>query len=316
MVRVSHGPRASASAEPGSAPRSGPASAPSPASTRTLHVWNRALGLSAALDTRPVRRFAGWCAAGDHLAYVVPDPRRGADRPLWSFLLVPDPLARDAVVIADGAGDGGRAGKTVFSGLRVTFPHWSPSSSDDVLSLWCTFSPSHRSVVARFLGGGLRSGDPAAPRCADRHTLVDGRQPARRSTDRPLSPDQARLHPGMAAVRARGGRRTGGRRHIRRKTRAEDRCRVGEPAVLAARNRGIPVPMPAEARPASRGTRPSRPVSSRLSAFASLGPAASRGDEAQTTPGCRSISPGFANFCALMGSATSSSRTSTSLRSC
>ena len=31
-----------------------------------------------------------------------------------------------------------------------------------MLSLWCTFSPSHRSVLSRFLGGGLRSGDPAA----------------------------------------------------------------------------------------------------------------------------------------------------------
>jgi hypothetical protein len=77
-------------------------------------------------------------------------------------LLVPDPLARDAVVIEDGNGAGQGATEPVFSGLRVTFPHWSPSSRDEVLSLWCTFSPSHRSVLSRFLGGGLRSGDPAA----------------------------------------------------------------------------------------------------------------------------------------------------------
>ncbi len=158
------GPRAarrSAWCVAGREPGVGAASLASPAPARTLHVWTRALGLSTAIETRPVRRFAGWCAAGDHLAYVVPDSIAGANRPLWSFLLAPDPIARDAVVIADGGG-AERDGKTVFSGLRVTFPHWSPSSSDDVLSLWCTFSPTHRSVIARLLGGGLRSGDPAA----------------------------------------------------------------------------------------------------------------------------------------------------------
>ena len=138
------------------------APAATPGQTATLHIWNRAGGLSAPLNQRPVRRFAGWCAAGDHLAYVVPDVILGAEGPLWSFLLVPDPLARDAVMIADGTGVGPGTTKPVFSGLRVTFPHWSSSSSDELLSLWCTFSPSHRSVLSRFLGGGLRSGDPAA----------------------------------------------------------------------------------------------------------------------------------------------------------
>lgn len=124
----------------------------------SLHTWSPAAGRSGSLNTQPMRRFAGWCATGDHLAYVVPDAIPGADGPLWSFLLTPDPLARDAVVIADGAGQG--AGKPVFSGLRVTFPHWSPT--EDTLSLWCTFSPSHRSSLSRMLGGGLRPGDPAA----------------------------------------------------------------------------------------------------------------------------------------------------------
>jgi hypothetical protein len=130
----------------------------------TLHVWTRAGGVSEPLNARPVRRFAGWCAAGDHLAYVSPDDVLGAKRALWSFLLVPNPLSRDAVVIA--AGDAKAAGKLAeepaFSGLRVTFPHWSPTAGDEVLSLWCTFSPSHSSLLARLLGGGLRSGDPAA----------------------------------------------------------------------------------------------------------------------------------------------------------
>jgi len=148
-----------------------PAAASTP--TSTLHVWSRASGVSGPLNTRLVRRFAGWCAAGDHLAYVVPDDVLGAASPLWSFLLIPDPLARDAVVIAAGDGQAKAAGggKTAFSGLRVTFPHWSPSSNDEVLSLWCTFSPSHRSVLSRFLGGGLRSGDPAALLDARTHSL-------------------------------------------------------------------------------------------------------------------------------------------------
>ncbi len=60
----------------------------------TLHVWDRAGGLSGPLNDRPVRQFAGWCAAGDHLAYVVPADVLAADGPLWSFLLVPNPLAR------------------------------------------------------------------------------------------------------------------------------------------------------------------------------------------------------------------------------
>jgi dipeptidyl aminopeptidase/acylaminoacyl peptidase len=145
-------------------PALGATTTSTPASTRaaTLHVWNRDAGLSKALSTRPVRRFAGWCAAGDHLAYVVPGDVLGAKSPLWSFLLVPEPVARDDVLVEDNDRAGSGTSQPAFSGLRVTFPHWSPSSSDDVLSLWCTFSPTHRSILSRFLGGGLRLGDPAA----------------------------------------------------------------------------------------------------------------------------------------------------------
>ncbi|MFI5459623.1 MAG: TolB family protein [Isosphaerales bacterium] len=164
LVRSATEPTPFLAAAPAPAPavRAMPAVASNPPST--LHVWSRGGGLSGPLNTRLVRRFAGWCAAGDHLAYVVPDDVLGAENPLWSFLLIPDPLSRDAVVITagDGSAEGKRGGKPAFSGLRVTFPHWSPSSNEEVLSLWCTFSPSHRSVLSRFLGGGLRSGDPAA----------------------------------------------------------------------------------------------------------------------------------------------------------
>ena len=57
-----------------------------PGQTATLHFWTRAGGLSGRLDLRPVRRFAGWCAAGDHLAYVVARRRpRGGQAALVVF---------------------------------------------------------------------------------------------------------------------------------------------------------------------------------------------------------------------------------------
>jgi WD40 repeat protein len=152
LVRTATGPRPGVSATPGS----------TTIQTSTLHIWDRAGGLSVPVNQRRVQRFAGWCAAGDHLAYIGPDDVLGAKNPLWSFLLVPNPVARDAVVIANGNGAPQESTKPAFSGLRVTFPHWSPSAKDEALSLWCTFTPSHQSVLARFLGGGLRSGDPAA----------------------------------------------------------------------------------------------------------------------------------------------------------
>ena len=134
----------------------------------TLHTWSRAGGVSGPLSNRPVRRFAGWSTAGDHLAYVVPGNVLGANGPLWAFLIVPDPRSRDAVLTANADEVAQGTAREVFSGLRVTFPHWSTASSDELLSLWCTFTPSHRSVLSQFLGGGLRSGDPAA--VLDAHT--------------------------------------------------------------------------------------------------------------------------------------------------
>jgi hypothetical protein len=114
--------------------------------------------MSAPITDRPVRRFAGWNATGDKIVYTVPDHIPGDDQPMWTFLLVPDPLARDAVCIADGQGE--HAGKELFSGLRVTFPQFSPD--EDKLSLWGTFTPTHRSWISHMLRWGLRPGDPAA----------------------------------------------------------------------------------------------------------------------------------------------------------
>jgi hypothetical protein len=124
----------------------------------SLHFLKLSKGMSAPITDRPVRRFAGWNAKGDKILYTVPDHIPGADQPMWTFLLVPDPLARDAVCIADGQGD--HAGKELFSGLRVTFPQFSPH--EDKLSLWGTFTPTHRSWISHMLRWGLRPGDPAA----------------------------------------------------------------------------------------------------------------------------------------------------------
>jgi hypothetical protein len=114
--------------------------------------------LSPPINHAPVRRFAGWSADGDWLAYVVPDdlPSAGGDE--WALLLLSDPRARDKVMLA--AGDGSEPGRPVFSGMRVTFPQWSPS--EDKLSLWVTFTPAYRSILSQLLGWGLRPGDPAA----------------------------------------------------------------------------------------------------------------------------------------------------------
>jgi Tol biopolymer transport system component len=54
------------------------------------------------VDERPVRRFAGWNAAGDKIAYVMPMLATDSE-PAWSLLLLPVPGARDVVAIGRGA---------------------------------------------------------------------------------------------------------------------------------------------------------------------------------------------------------------------
>jgi hypothetical protein len=107
----------------------------------------------------PVRRFVGWDAGGGRLAYVAPDalPNTGAGS-AWALLLTPDPQSRDALCVADGAE--AQEGQTVFAGMRVTFARWSPT--EEKLSLWATYTPTHRSLPSALLGAGLRPGDPAA----------------------------------------------------------------------------------------------------------------------------------------------------------
>jgi hypothetical protein len=139
----------------------------SPDGTRLGSIWGGEGGLLCEtvpgrgwprlLDTEPVRHFAGWNAAGTHLAYVVSGESPHRDGAAWAFLFGEVPQARDAVRISTGwPGD---PGWTAFSGMRVTFPRWSPGESK--LSLWATFTPTYRSSLGLALEAGLRSGDPA-----------------------------------------------------------------------------------------------------------------------------------------------------------
>jgi hypothetical protein len=124
----------------------------------SLHLVREGQPLSRAVNRAPVRRFGGWSANGEHLAYVAPDSLTLANDADWALLLISDPATRDKVFVA--AGDGREPGSSVFSGIRVTFPQWSPT--EDKLSLWVTFEPAYRSVMSHLLGWGLRPGDPAA----------------------------------------------------------------------------------------------------------------------------------------------------------
>jgi hypothetical protein len=107
---------------------------------------------------RPVRSFAGWDAAGRFLAYTTAEPLALPDENGLGLLLFADPLARDVLWVAPGAGDA--PGRSVVSGLRTSFVRWSPGG--ERLSQWFTFSPSHQSIFSKGLNWGLRRGDPAA----------------------------------------------------------------------------------------------------------------------------------------------------------
>lgn len=124
--------------------------------TGTLHTLNRDGVLSPALASRPVRQFVGWNHLGTELAYVTPEPIPTQRKDFWSFLLVPDALARDTVLVKSA----NAKEHVVLEGLRVTLPQWSPK--ENKLSLWLTFAPPYRSWLWLFLRFGLRPGDPAA----------------------------------------------------------------------------------------------------------------------------------------------------------
>lgn len=113
---------------------------------------------SAPLDSRPVRRFAGWDQTGQHIGYVIDDASPLTAEPNWAFLFAPNVRGRNAVLIKSTTNTS--EPRTVFSQMHVTFLNWSPT--DDRVSLWATFQPTVRSWFSMVLGWGLRSGDPAA----------------------------------------------------------------------------------------------------------------------------------------------------------
>jgi hypothetical protein len=124
-----------------------------------LRLYGHDGEISDPVDSRPVRKFAGFDSTGSRLAYVVADESGlpAADQE-WAFVLPPDRLARDAVVVGE-TGDGTNS-RDVFSGMRVTFPVWSPQ--ENRLSLWLTFSPRYCSLFSTLFRWGLWPGDPAA----------------------------------------------------------------------------------------------------------------------------------------------------------
>ena len=98
--------------------------------------------------------FAGWDGSGRRMAYVATEPLPYKAGAVWAALFVPNPPARTAVRVANA--DGANP-KSVVSGLRATFPHWSPT--DSRLSVWLTVEPPYRLADGRV---GMPPGDPAA----------------------------------------------------------------------------------------------------------------------------------------------------------
>jgi hypothetical protein len=107
-------------------------------------------------DTENICNFLGWDATGEQLAFVVRQPLPQDPAKSWSFLFLPDVRARNAVRVALDANPA-RA-KTIFSGLQVTFPQWSPKEAK--LSMWATFRPPYRSWLSHLLDLGANEQDP------------------------------------------------------------------------------------------------------------------------------------------------------------
>lgn len=104
-----------------------------------------------------VRQFVGWNASGDQLAVIVPVALDEYQHK-WCLLFPAVPRTRDRVLLLDSAA--AASGKAIHEGMRITFPQWSPTANQ--LSLWCTFTPTHRSWLSMVLQSSLRPGDPAA----------------------------------------------------------------------------------------------------------------------------------------------------------
>lgn len=105
-----------------------------------------------------LRKFAGWNATGNRLAYTIASPDFLDSLVDHKSLITRVPSARDTLVVANVNND--FAPNVVCREMRMTFPRWSPQ--EDKLSLWLTFTPSHQSLTSVSLASGLRAGDPAA----------------------------------------------------------------------------------------------------------------------------------------------------------
>ncbi|MCE9565295.1 MAG: hypothetical protein K8U57_24950 [Planctomycetes bacterium] len=97
--------------------------------------------------------FAGWDASGQWMACVATGPLPYRVGAAWATLFVPNANARTVVCVADA--DGANA-KPLVTGLRATFPNWSPT--EPRLSVWLTVEPPYRLAEGRV---GMRPGDPA-----------------------------------------------------------------------------------------------------------------------------------------------------------
>ena len=130
-----------------------------PNASALLRILEPTGAISDVAASQPIRKFAGFDATGQRLAYIAVSPMNPPlESPWWVLLLKPDPLSRDSVWIADA--DLTNPSREIFSGTRVTFPLWSPT--EDRLSLWLTFTPRYRSLLSMLRQWGLWPGDPAA----------------------------------------------------------------------------------------------------------------------------------------------------------
>ncbi len=147
--------------------------------TGTFHLADPADKSEHAIGAGDLCNFLGWDAAGEQLAFVARQPLPQDPAKTWAFLLLPDVRSRNLVLVAPDA-DPAQT-RTIFSGMQVTFPQWSPKESK--LSLWATFRPPYRSWLSYMLdlsadgqdplrGLTLRPGDPALvldPATGERH---------------------------------------------------------------------------------------------------------------------------------------------------
>jgi Tol biopolymer transport system component len=124
--------------------------------TASFHLADVAEKRERAVGAKNLCNFLGWDAAGEQLAFVARQPLTQDPAQSWTFLFLPDVRARNLVLVAPDA-DPART-RTVFSGLQVTFPQWSPKESK--LSLWATFRPTYRSWLSHLLDLGGDAPDP------------------------------------------------------------------------------------------------------------------------------------------------------------